>query len=155
MEPTHDPARAALDDSALAAVPAGDARERMLSQLVCEVYAESPPMLRARVLECLLRPVGPLGLVAVAAGAFGSFLHRESWGRLSVSLDDTLRFSTEQVFELARFVDQVRPEAFGQLASLMAENPLCLSTLSGSLLWVALRVWAPAPSAVADSDADG
>ncbi len=160
MEPMPDaaarPPTFAFDAGALAAFPAGDARERLLSQLVCEVYAESPPPLRARVLECLLRPVGPLGLVAVAAGAFGSFLHRESWGRLSVSFEDTLRFSSDQVFELARFVDQFRPEALGQLASLMAENPVCLTTLSGSLLLVALRLWVPAasPDASADQDAD-
>lgn len=161
MEPMHDassrPLTFAFDAGALAAVPAGDARERLLSQLVCEVYAESSAPLRARVLECLLRPVGPLGLVAVAAGAFGSFLHRESWGRLSVSFEDTLRFSSDQVFELTRFVDQVRPEALGQLAGLMAENPVCLTTLSGSLLLIALRLWVPAtsPDGAADLEADG
>lgn len=152
MEPTQDADRQSIPRSrtALAAVPAGDARERLLSQLVSDVYGASPPSLRARVLECLLEPVGPLGLVAVAAGAFGSFLHRDSWGRLNVSIDDTLRFSTEQIFELARFVDQMRPEALSQLASLMAENPVCLTTLSGSVLLVALRVWSS--PAVAEDD---
>lgn len=137
--------------NALAGVPAGDARERRLSQLVSDVYGESPPLLRARVLECLLQPVGPLGLVAVAAGAFGSFLHRESWGRLNVSVDDTLRFSADQIFELARFVDQVRPEALGQLVGLVTESPVCMATLSGSVLLMALRMWVPAAS----SDSDG
>ena len=32
--------------------------------------------LRKRLVEGLLRPVGPLGLVAVAAGAFGALLQR-------------------------------------------------------------------------------
>lgn len=146
MEPPQDAGQPGLpgDPRALAAIPAGEARERVLSRLVSDVYTEAPAPLRARLLECLLRPVGPLGLVAVAAGAFGSFLHRESWGRLNVSLDDTLRFSADQIFELARFVDQVRPEALGQLSSLMADNPLGMASLSGSLLLMALRMWVPA-----------
>lgn len=157
MEPMQQASSDAAPRSrrALAAIPAGDARERVLSRLVSDVYGESPPLLRARVLECLLLPVGPFGLVAVAAGAFGSFLHRESWGRLHVSIDDTLRFSAEQVFELARFVDQVRPEALGQLASLVADNPLCLATLSGSVLLMALRLWVPAGPSDSDGDRDG
>lgn len=135
------------DADGLAAVPAGEARERLLSQLVSQVYSESPPPLRARLLECLLRPMRPLGLAAVAAGAFGIFLHRERWNGLTVSIDDALRFSADQVFELAHFVDQVRPEAFGAVASLMTENPVCLSTLSGTLLLLALSLWTPRPPA--------
>jgi hypothetical protein len=141
--PTSVIDRGLPDDKSLAAVPAGEARERLLSQLVSAVYRESPLPLRARLLECLLRPLRPLGLVAVAAGAFGSFLHRESWGRLTVSLDDAVRFSADQVFELAHYVDQVRPEAFAQVAALLTENPVCLTTLSGSLLLLALRTWLP------------
>ena len=138
------------DDERLASVPVGEARELMLSQLVSEVYRESPPPLRARLLECLLKPVRPLGLVAVAAGAFGGYLHRENWSRLSVSIDDAVRFSADQVFELARYVDQVRPEAFGPVATLMAENPIFLTTLSGSLLLMALRMWVPKATAGSD-----
>ena len=131
------------DDGALAAVPVGEAREIMLSQLVAEVYRESEPRLRARLLECLLKPVRPLGLVAVAAGGFSAFLHRESWSRLSVSLDDAVRFTSDQVFELARFVEQVQPEAFQQIAGLMADNPVSVKTLSGTVLLMALRLWRP------------
>lgn len=134
-------------DEALIAVPAGEARERVLSQLLSEVYQESAPPLRARLLECLLKPMRPLGLVAVAAGAFGGFLHRESWGRLSVSIDDALRYSADQVFELARYVEQFQPEALHQVAGLMADNPVCLNTLSGTLLLMALRLWLPTPAA--------
>ncbi len=132
------------DAEAIAQVPAGAAREQLLSQLLGEVYRESPPPLRARLLECLLRPVRPLGLVAVAAGAFGSFVHRETWSGLSISVDETLRYSADQVFELARYVGQLQPEALQQVASLMADSPVCLQTLSASLFLMALRLWAPA-----------
>ena len=147
-EPSISPgAPLPVSDESMTAVPLGEAREIMLSQLVADVYCESAAPLRARLLECLLRPVGPLGLVAVAAGAFSAFLHRESWGRLTVPLEDALRFTSDQVFELARFVDQVQPEAFGQMAGLMADNPVCLKTLSDSLLLMALRLWTPGAAA--------
>jgi hypothetical protein len=135
------------DDQRQGAVPVGEASEFGVPQLVCEVYRESPPPLRARLLECLLKPVRPLPLVAIAAGAFGTFLHREAWSLVTVSIDDALRFSAEQVFELARYVEQFEPETFLQVASLMSENPVTMTTLSGSLLLVALRRWRAASSA--------
>jgi hypothetical protein len=73
----------ASPDTMLAAVPTGEVREIVLSKLVSEVYGEAEPSLRARLLGCLLRPVRPLGLVAVAAGAFSGFLHREHSNRCS------------------------------------------------------------------------
>ena len=136
----------------LAAVPVGEAREVFLSKLVSDVYGESAPSLRAKLLECLLKPVRPLALVSIAAGAFGGFLHRAHWSRFSVSIDDAVQFSTEQVFELARFAEQVQPEVFRQVAAVVAENPVCLKTLSGSLLLMALRLWMPSqPSSSSDN----
>jgi hypothetical protein len=41
----------------------------------------------------------------------------------------------------------VQPEAFRQVATLMADNPVCLKTLSGSLLLMALRLWIPVGAA--------
>lgn len=124
-------------------IPAGEARQVLLSQLVSDVYQEAAPPLRAKLLECLIRPLPPLGLVAVAAGAFGAFLHREHWGQVSVSIDDALHFSAQQIFELAKFVDQFEPEALHQITTLMTENPSYPMTLSGSLLLLALGLWLP------------
>lgn len=135
------------DDHPRGALPVAETVEFGVPQLVCEVYRESPAPLRARLLECLLKPVRPLPLVAISAGAFGAFLHRETWGRVTVSIDDAVRFSAEQVFELARYVEQFQPETFRQVASLMAENPVCMTTLSGSLLLMALGRWLSGPAA--------
>ena len=75
-----------------------------------ELIAEATSHLRAKPLECLLQPVGPLGLVAIAAGAFGDFLHRGSYKRLVVSLDDAARITAEQLIKLARYVEQCSPD---------------------------------------------
>ena len=77
-------AQPAATYGAWAAVPVGEAGDIVLSKLVSEVYGESEPSLRARLLECLLRPVGPvrsLRLVAVAAGTFSRILHGERRSR--------------------------------------------------------------------------
>ena len=126
------------------ATPAAEAHELALSRLVSQVFDEARPPLRARLLECLLRPVRPLGLVAVAAGAFSGFLHRKHWTHFRVPLTDTMCFTAEQVAQLARFVVQVQPEALHKMADVLANHPACLETLSGSLLLMALSQWHPA-----------
>ena len=108
--------------------------------LIAEVYGHATQPLRAKLLECLLRPVGPLALVAIAAGAFGSFLHRGPASRLSITLDDAARISSEQMLELARFVEQCGPEAFQQVASVLADNPGGIAAASASALAVLIRV---------------
>lgn len=125
---------------ALTMSPPGGDGEVALPDLIADLYGASDPPLRAGLLRCLLGPVRPLALVAIASGAFGRFLHRDPWDRLSVSLDDALRFTSEQVCELARFVEQVQPEVFGQVASLVADDPVGLESLSASLLLTAFRV---------------
>jgi len=112
-----------------------------IPELIADVYSAATAPLRARLLECLLQPVGPLGLVAIAAGAFGEFLHRGSYKQLAVSLDDAARISADQMLELARYVEQCNPDTFQQIASLLAENPLGIAGLSGSVLLLALQGW--------------
>jgi hypothetical protein len=133
--------------------------ESPLPRLVSEVFRDSAPPLRARLLEQLLRPVRRLGLAAVAAGAFALFLHPQRWRAWGVSVEDAMRFSGEQVLELARFVEQVEPEALARLVRALAEGGHSLPVLGGSLLWLALQRTRsspaggrPAPPAEASAD---
>jgi hypothetical protein len=112
-----------------------------LAPLVADLFAKAPPPQRVRLLNGLLRPVGPLALVAIAAGAFASLLPATRWRGASVTLDDAMRFSAGQVLELARYVEQKSPESFAQLPELMADSPLWVGSLSGALLLLALRAW--------------
>jgi len=86
-----------------------------LAPLVADLYAKVPPRQRVRLLNGLLRPVGPLALVAIAAGAFASLLPTTRWQAASASLDDAMRLSAAQVLELARYVEQKSPEALMRL----------------------------------------
>jgi hypothetical protein len=107
--------------------------------LVAALYDEAPPPLRQRLLNHLLRPLGPLALVAVAAGAFARLLPPERWSSAQVQLDDVWTIRPDQVLDLALYVEQKAPEMLWRLPEIMASSPVMLSTLSGALLLVALR----------------
>jgi hypothetical protein len=109
-----------------------------IARLASRLYAGADALQRSRMLAGLLRPLGPLGLVAVASGAFAGLLTRGG----GPTVDDVGRFSSQQVFELARFVDQVSPDALRQVANTVIANPYGLSTLGAAaavLLAGALR----------------
>jgi len=112
-----------------------------LAPLVAELYDKSPPPQRVRLLNTLLRPVGPLALVAISAGAFATLLPATRWRAAIATLDDAMRFSTGQVLELAHYVEQKSPESLAQLPDLLSDSPLWVGSLSGALLLLALRAW--------------
>ena len=112
-----------------------------LAPLVADLFAEAAPPQRVRLLNGLLRPVGPLALVAIGAGAFAKLLPSTPWHGASASLDQAMHFSAGQVLELARYVEQKSPESLAQLPTLLADSPLWAGTLSGALLLLALQAW--------------
>jgi hypothetical protein len=112
-----------------------------LAPLVADLFAEAAPPQRLRLLNGLLRPVGPLALVAVAAGAFANLLPSTKWLGASATLDDAMQLSAGQVLELARYVEQKSPESLAQLPKLLADSPLWAGTLSGALLLLAVQAW--------------
>jgi hypothetical protein len=94
-------------------------RESVVPDLIVRAYVDSSPGLRARLLECLTRPLSVLGLAAVATGAFARYALL-SGRSSSFALDDVAVFSGEQILELVRFVEQVSPEALHQCTALIA-----------------------------------
>ena len=97
--------------ASLRAVPQADG--------VAELYRSAEAPVKAKLLECLLRPLGALALVAVAGGVFGALRSRHGWQRLQVLEDDTLEISAEQVRELACYLQQSAPEVFPVLAEML------------------------------------
>ena len=124
----------APDPVVLAAPPIarGGATHRA-APLVARLYASANAALRKRLVACLVRPLGPLALAGVAAGAFSAVLSRGGAGTRSIAIGDVARFSKEQVGELARFVEQVQPEALGQAAALFVDNPFGIGAFSASV----------------------
>jgi hypothetical protein len=127
-----------------ALVPEGATMARPIPELVSEIYGKSPAPLRTKLLECLLRPVGPLALVAIATGAFSHLLHRLTRDASPISLDEAARITSEHVLELARYVEQCSPHELLRIGSLIAVNPMAVATMGGSALLLALGAWGAA-----------
>ena len=112
-----------------------------LAPLVADLFAKAALPQRVRLLNGLLRPVGPLALVAIAAGAFGNLLPTTQWRVVNATLDDAMRLTGAQVLELARYVEQKSPEAFARLPELLPDSPLWVGSLGGALLLLTLQTW--------------
>lgn len=102
------------------------------ARLASRLYAGASAMQRSRMVVTLLRPLGPLAIVAVASGAFSGLLSRMSALGAAVPVDELGDFTREQVFELARFVEQVSPDALQQVAGAVGDNPLGVSALGAA-----------------------
>jgi hypothetical protein len=112
-----------------------------IPEIVGDVYLAAMAPLRAKLLECLLQPVGTLGLAAIGAGAFGELLRRRPFGRMGISPEDASRFTADHVRELASFVEQCAPETFWRIAMLLAESPMAMTGLTVSAYLMALQAW--------------
>ena len=105
------------------------------ARLVARLYTGASPTDRSRLLTALLLPLSPLALVGVASGAFAGFVGRGA----ATTLDDLGRFSREQIFELARFVEQVSPEALRHVARALAGAPAGLSGFAAAATLLLMR----------------
>ena len=119
------------------------------ARLVARVYKGLNAFQRSRLLVQLLRPLGPLARVAVASGAFAGVLGRG----VGQSLDELARFSSEQVFELARFVEQVSPEALRRVASAVSAHPPGASALTVAAALLLMRLMQEREAAALDDRA--
>jgi len=97
---------------------------RSIPELVSALYGQAPAPLRTQLLEHLVRPLGPLAVVGIAAGAFRHLLYRLRRDAVPISLDDAKRVTSEQVLELTRYVEQCSPDALLQIGALIADHPM-------------------------------
>ena len=113
-------------------------------RLVARVFTAAGNPLRANLLRCLMRPLGTLGAAGVAAGAFVAFLDRRG-AELSIDPEAVSQVSSQQIYELAHFVEQVDPQALQQFASLASSSSLAMATtVSAAALLLLYRRVQPA-----------
>ena len=98
-----------------------DAADARLPRLVARAFRGARPALRARLLECLLRPLGALGIASVASGAFVGHLQRWRPGEIRIGLEQASLHRATDVFELANFASQVDAEVWNQVSALLAD----------------------------------
>lgn len=135
------------DDAGAAQMPMtahsdADKSSRMrfrIARLVSRVYRAADGTVRADMLAHLLRPLGLLGLVSVASGAFARLVRRDGLLPDTISAEDIVRYSGEQVLELALFAHEVNPEALQPLIEQLAQNCMGIAALSTATLVMLLR----------------
>ena len=121
--------------AALSAAPA----PRPVARLAARLYGAAPRPLRARLLACLLQPLGTLAVAGVAAGAFGRWLYRGGPDGAPEALAEVDRFSSHQLTELAGFVEQVSPQALEDFARMLTEQPMGMASFSVAGAMLLLR----------------
>ena len=114
-------------------------RRFTIARLVSRVYRAANGALRADMLAHLLRPLGLLGLVAVASGAFARLMQRDGLVPDTISAEDMVRYSSEQIQELTLFVHEVNPDALQPLVEQLAQSTMGVAALSTAALVLLLR----------------
>jgi hypothetical protein len=123
----------------LAARPANAPLASRLPRLTARIWRGAALPLKTQLLECLLRPLGPLGIAAVASGAFAVHLLRWPAGGVQVAIEQVARHSADEVLELAGFAAQVDTELWSQLATLLTDASAGGVALSIAALLVAVH----------------
>jgi hypothetical protein len=111
-----------------------------LAAIVASAVAQTSLVLRARALRRLLMPIGPLALAALAGGAFAKYVGYARWSRFSVSLDDAARFTSSQIRELVRYVEQSDPKVLEQVMLVLSRDAATMAALGASVAAVVMRL---------------
>lgn len=112
-----------------------DSRKRAaIANVVSRVYRAANHTLRSDMLTHLLRPLGVLGRVAVASGAFARLVRRDGRVPDAIAAEDIVRYSSEQIRELTLFVYEVNPDALQPLIDQLAGNGMGIAALSTAAL---------------------
>jgi hypothetical protein len=114
----------------------GQAAQPCLSvpKLIGQVYETAPLTLRARIIEQLMRPLGVLGLMAVANGIFAGIRLRDRSAFPSVALEDANAIRPSDVVALADWAQQVSSEAIDGLMKVISTSPVLTSSAAAAIL---------------------
>ena len=110
------------------------AQSSMLTQLIGEVYASAPAVVRSHLLAHLLRPLGVLSLVAVANGIFANIWFRSGGQDMPVRLEDMQNVRVSDVVALVDHVQQVSVDAVNGLAQMLGATSVMTGSVATAVL---------------------
>lgn len=103
-------------------------------KLIGQVYESAPLTLQARIIEQLMRPLGVLGLMAVANGIFVGIRLRDRSAFPGVALEDATAVRPSDVVALADWAQQVSSEAIDGLMKVISTSPVLASSAAAAIL---------------------
>jgi hypothetical protein len=101
-------------------------------KLVWRLYRQMNLRIRTEMLDCLIRPLNPLGLVAIARGAFAPLLDHRPKPDSPEDLEFASSLTCGQITALAEFVEQVDPQAMADVGAVVAEHARELAPYSAA-----------------------
>ena len=107
--------------------------------LVAGIFTKLRLAQRVRVLRRLLMPVGPMALAVLGGGAFVKFVAQAHWPRMSISLADAARVTSNQIYELVRYVEQSNPHLVDWLLAALLQDGMTMTALGASVAAIAIR----------------
>lgn len=109
-----------------------------IPQLVAEVYADAPAVLRVSLLEQLLKPMGVLPLAIVANGIFATIRFNSGWPDMHLRFEDVRNVQPKDVAALVERVQQVSLSSFDGLTRILTSSPLITSSAAAAILLASL-----------------
>jgi len=94
---------------------------------------------RVRVLRRLLLPVGPMALTVLGGGVFAKYAAQARWPRMSISLEDAARVTSNQVFELVRYVEQSNPSVLQQVLVVLSRDATTMAAVGASVTAIVMK----------------
>ena len=94
---------------------------------------------RARLLGRLLGSVGPLALAVVGGGAFAKYLGNARWSEVPISFEDAARATSNQVYDLVRYVQQSNPHLVDRLLSALSQDGMTMTALGASIAAITIK----------------
>jgi hypothetical protein len=119
--------------------PATATDEASLPAVIASEFTRLRHAKRARVLQRLLTPVGPMALAVLAGGAFAKFAAQ---ARLSISIDDAARVTWNQVFELGRYIEQSSPHVLHEVMTALSRDATAVAAVGASVTALVVRHFA-------------
>lgn len=111
---------------------------KALSLLIGKVYESASPLLKARLLQRLIAPLGVLATVAVAHGAFARLRLQTGWHDLQSLGPELQKISADDVVALADRVQLLGTDALLRLADVIGKSPVLASSAAAALLMTLL-----------------
>ena len=132
---------------AVSAIALGaERRSKRMVRLACRLYGAANPPLRAKLVACLLKPLGILGTAGIAAGAFSRHLYPDAVESARMAMRDVVGFSNDQMIELVRFVEQVSPDALQEFARLFEYHRMSIAAFTASAALLLLQSLSQRPN---------
>ena len=94
---------------------------------------------RAHLLGRLLGSVGPLALAVVGGGAFAKYLQNARWSEVPISFEDAARATSNQVYDLVRYVEQSNPHLVDRLLTAISQDGMTMTALGASIAAVTIK----------------